>query len=63
MGKDSHASDFVSENGTDLCVNCLKDTMIPIDTPVDARENYVDGAGQLCEECNDRIYAHSPLPG
>lgn len=37
------------------CVVCGKETDIRIDTHVDLRKNYIDGAGQLCDECG-KIY-------
>lgn len=41
---------------TDNCVFCNKDTQIPSCTNVEMRNYYVDGAGQLCDECFVRIY-------
>ena len=35
----------------ELCVMCGKTTGIPISMPVDWRENYEIGCGQLCVEC------------
>lgn len=39
----------------DLCVLCGKETKYYKDTHVDLRENYVDGAGQLCGNCSDNV--------
>lgn len=33
------------------CVICGKETNEPIDKPIDFRYYYIEGAGQLCEEC------------
>ena len=41
---------------TEQCVVCQIDTKVPVDKPVDARYNYVEGAGQLCKECWNKIY-------
>ena len=41
---------------TDKCVVCGKDTKVPKDLPIDYRQYYVEGAGQLCKECYERIY-------
>jgi hypothetical protein len=38
------------------CIYCGKETEVPVNTPVDLRENYVDGAGQLCPQCFKKIY-------
>ncbi len=35
----------------DLCVLCGKETQYPKSLPVDMRENYIEGAGQLCNQC------------
>ena len=41
---------------TEKCINCGTDTQVPVDKPVDVRYHYVEGAGQLCEECWNKIY-------
>ncbi|MFR9059426.1 hypothetical protein [Eubacterium callanderi] len=35
----------------EVCILCGKLTNIPKETPVFARQGYVEGAGQLCKEC------------
>lgn len=35
----------------DKCVMCGKETEYSIDTPIDYRYNYIEGAGQICPEC------------
>lgn len=44
-------NEYISKNGFDLCVNCKKETSYKTETPVEYRVNYIEGAGQLCEEC------------
>ena len=39
------------------CVVCHKDTLVPMDTPVNLRKNFVCGVGELCDECFLEIYA------
>lgn len=46
---------YVSDHGTDLCVICRSDTGIPSNTPIDHRENYIEGSGQCCAVCAARI--------
>ena len=36
---------------TDLCVRCGKPTAYDPSTPITLRRYFVEGAGQLCEEC------------
>jgi hypothetical protein len=48
--------DFSVLKDTDSCVFCNKDTGVPSCSNVDMRKNYIDGAGQLCDECFVRIY-------
>jgi len=41
---------------TEFCVLCNKDTGVPVNTDVEFRACYVDGAGQLCSHCYKRVY-------
>jgi hypothetical protein len=41
---------------TEKCINCGKETNVPIDLHIDERKNYVEGAGQLCDGCYLMIY-------
>ena len=38
------------------CVICGALTSVPISMPVDCRENYVIGLGQICAECASKQY-------
>ena len=38
------------------CSLCDKETDVPKNTPIDLRKNYVEGAGQLCDGCYNKIY-------
>lgn len=50
-------NDFeVMQNNFEICVCCGKDTKVLKFTHTDLRSNYVEGAGQLCDECFVRIY-------
>jgi len=40
----------------DKCVVCGKETEYVKNMHTDYRNNYVDGAGQLCEKCANKIY-------
>lgn len=42
--------------GNDPCVCCGCDTGVPRDMPIDAREHYILGAGQLCKRCFFELY-------
>jgi hypothetical protein len=39
----------------ELCTICYKETPYTIDTHIDKRKHYVEGSGQLCSECWDKI--------
>jgi len=41
----------------EVCVSCNIVTEVLINEPVSMRHNYVEGAGQLCKECNTAIYS------
>lgn len=36
------------------CVLCHKKTDIPSDMPIDRRQGYIIGCGQLCKECFEK---------
>jgi hypothetical protein len=40
----------------DLCINCGKETPYPKNMHIDYRMYYVEGAGQLCIDCYNKIY-------
>jgi hypothetical protein len=42
---------FVSEDGHDLCVICKVKTPNKTNLRIDMRNNYVEGCGQLCNDC------------
>ena len=35
----------------DICVRCGKETEYDINTPLEVQRWYVEGGGQLCEDC------------
>lgn len=43
---------------TEKCVmpSCGKDTGVDRNTHIDLRYYYVEGAGQLCKDCYEKIY-------
>ena len=43
----------------ELCIRCNKPTPYDINTPITVRRYFVEGAGQLCEECFNILY---PVP-
>ena len=40
----------------EVCGSCNELTDVRIDTPIDFRAHYVDGAGQLCSGCYEKVY-------
>lgn len=40
----------------DECTSCGKETIYPKDLHIDFREYYIEGSGQLCKECYEKIY-------
>ena len=36
----------------EICILCGKETTVDINTHIDFRVGYIEGAGQLCTECN-----------
>lgn len=43
--------DIKKEQEHDKCVNCGALTKEPINKDINFRDNYIEGAGQLCETC------------
>jgi recombinational DNA repair protein (RecF pathway) len=41
---------------TEKCVFCGRNTGVSINTHIDSRKTYVEGAGQLCAECFKETY-------
>ena len=46
---------YVSKNGKDLCISCECETKYSHDPSIEYRDYYIEGAGQLCKECYDKI--------
>ena len=42
------------------CVLCGAETKIPVTTPIEEREDYIQGCGQLCTSCRRKIHRGSP---
>lgn len=40
---------------TERCILCGDDTGVPTNLPADARKHYIDGVGQLCENCYIKV--------
>ena len=51
MEENDNLEKFISEDGFDLCVLCENATEYKTDMPLDLRDYYVEGAGQLCTSC------------
>ena len=45
-----------TKDDVDKCISCGVKTPYTINTHIDMREYYVEGAGQLCVECYEKIY-------
>ena len=41
---------------TETCVVCGEDTGVSINTHIDMRKTYIEGAGQLCAKCFVSLY-------
>jgi hypothetical protein len=46
---------MVSEDGFDLCVSCRTKTIYKTERHIDTRMHYVEGAGQLCDNCYETL--------
>ena len=41
---------------TDICILCRKDSGYLKSTPIDQRQYYIEGAGQLCRDCFKKAF-------
>ncbi len=39
----------------EICIICGHTTGVLMDTPIEFRENYIYGCGQLCERCSRKL--------
>ena len=46
----------MTHNKKDNCVSCGDETEHEESTHIDYRKHYVEGAGQLCKPCWDKIF-------
>jgi hypothetical protein len=46
----------MNANELELCVSCNCETIYTKNTNIDYRYCYIEGAGQLCKDCYDKIY-------
>ena len=44
------------DTNKELCIRCGKETEYDVSTPVDMRQFYAEGSGQLCKECWWELY-------
>lgn len=49
---------YFSPNANEKCVLCGGDSGYKFGTPIEQRQFYVEGSGQLCQKCFDKVYAH-----
>ena len=56
-----HSEEILRGGGMkERCIRCGKETEYDVSTPVTVRRWYVEGSGQLCEQCFYELY---PVPG
>ena len=44
----------------DRCVSCVVETQYDVTENINNRFYYVEGAGQLCKDCYERVYNSQP---
>ena len=49
-------SKFISEDGYDLCTRCNGKTIYKTETQIHNRFGYIEGSGQLCGKCYEKVY-------
>lgn len=56
MQKNRESIDIQQEALVEKCVICGNFTPYLYNTPISSREHYIEGGGQLCKTCYDKIY-------
>ncbi len=57
LAEQPKANSFSGEqNGYEVCVLCGKTTSVSSEKPISVRQFYIEGAGQLCEDCYCATY-------
>ena len=49
-----------ADNHYEKCVLCGRQTETLVTLPVDARKNYIEGVGELCETCRRDLLMKKP---
>lgn len=49
---------YFSPNANEKCVLCGGNSGYKFCTPIEQRQFYLEGSGQLCKKCFDEVYAH-----
>jgi hypothetical protein len=56
MGSDTPYPEPFYGSEKEKCISCGKETPYTINTHIDLRDHYIEGAGQLCTGCFEEIY-------
>lgn len=48
------------DTNKEICIRCGKETEYDVGTSVSYRRYYIEGSGQLCQNCFQLLY---PMPG
>lgn len=43
------------ESSTEKCISCGAETNVPVTQHIDFRMFYIEGAGQCCKECFEKL--------
>jgi len=54
----SHFEKLKEESDKDKCNLCNDDSLYDKTEPINERIGYIEGSGQLCLDCYDKIYGH-----
>jgi len=54
--KNKKGNENMDKSVKDKCVMCGAKTEYDVDTHIDVRKCYIEGAGQMCQPCHQRIY-------
>ncbi len=44
-------TEILKTDECEICIICGKPTFVPVSMPIELRENYIVGCGQICSDC------------
>ena len=53
-----HFEKLQKDSDNDKCVICSDDSIYDMSEPINKRIGYIEGSGQMCLDCYEKVYGH-----